>query len=111
MDTTGAVEINAVRTRLEEIRDLTKQLSFANEHSELLESRLTQALDEISGLHTAMETRAIIEQAKGMIMATLKVSADDAFQVLVQRSQNGHTKLVDVARELVRMASEQTATD
>lgn len=48
-----------------------------------------------------METRAVIEQAKGMIMLTLKIDADAAFKVLAQRSQVSHTKLVEIAREVV----------
>ena len=48
-----------------------------------------------------MDTRGVIEQAKGMVMLTLKIDADAAFEVLVQRSQNAHLKLIEVAREIV----------
>ena len=48
-----------------------------------------------------MKTRAAIEQAKGMVMLTLKIDADEAFDVMVRRSQHTHRKLVEVAREIV----------
>jgi GAF domain-containing protein len=53
-------------------------------------------------LQTAMESRAVIEQAKGIIMATAGCSADDAFKILRDQSQAENIKLRDVAAELVR---------
>jgi transcriptional regulator with GAF, ATPase, and Fis domain len=49
----------------------------------------------------AMRTRAVIEQAKGMLMADDRISADAAFERLVRVSQETNTKLRDVARRLV----------
>lgn len=63
--------------------------------------RADLAEHELAGLRTAMATRGVIEQAKGMVMLTLKIDADAAFEVLVKRSQATNTKLVDVAREIV----------
>lgn len=66
-----------------------------------------QALrDEVAGLRKAMESRADIEQAKGIIMATMRCTADEAFDVLRQQSQHVNRKLRDVARDLI----EDTAT-
>lgn len=56
--------------------------------------------DLATGLRTAMESRAAIEQAKGVIMATTGRSADDAFDLLRQQSQNENRKLRDVAQEI-----------
>jgi GAF domain-containing protein len=56
-------------------------------------------------LRTAMESRAVIEQAKGIVMALHRCGAEDAFTVLVKRSQATNTKLRDVAEALVREAS------
>lgn len=52
-------------------------------------------------LRTAMQSRAVIEQAKGMLMATQRCSADEAFQILVRASQRENRKLREMADELV----------
>ena len=49
----------------------------------------------------AMATRAVIEQAKGIIMRDRGCSAAEAFDALVQLSQTAHLKLRDVAQRLV----------
>ncbi|MGA4545518.1 SpoIIE family protein phosphatase [Uniformispora flossi] len=59
---------------------------------------------EIDGLRTAMRRRAVIEQAKGVLMARLGCSADDAFARLSAMSQDTNRKLVDVAAELLGTA-------
>jgi GAF domain-containing protein len=58
-------------------------------------------------LAEAMQSRAVIEQAKGVLMATEKCSADDAFQLLVRLSQRSHRKLRDLAQQLVATAGER----
>lgn len=53
-------------------------------------------------MQTAMQSRAIIEQAKGMLMAqSPKLTADDAFDVLVKASQRENVKLRQVAQRIV----------
>ncbi|EMD26058.1 GAF and ANTAR domain-containing protein [Amycolatopsis azurea] len=52
-------------------------------------------------LEEAMRTRGVIEQAKGILMAVHKVSADDAFRLLVTESQHSNTKLHEVASHFV----------
>jgi hypothetical protein len=49
----------------------------------------------------AMRSRAVIEQAKGMIMADQRIDAEAAFEQLVRISQNSNMKLRDVARKVV----------
>jgi GAF domain-containing protein len=56
-------------------------------------------------LEFALTHRAVIEQAKGIIMSTMRCSADDAFDVLVQQSQRENRKLRDIAAEIVSRAS------
>jgi hypothetical protein len=51
-------------------------------------------------LRTALESRDIIGQAKGILMERFKLNADQAFQVLVAVSQHQHRKLRDVADDL-----------
>ena len=49
----------------------------------------------------AAKHRAVIEQAKGMLMLTYRIDADTAFQLLRRHSQNTNTKLHDLAAHLV----------
>lgn len=60
-----------------------------------------QLVEELIGLRQAMRTRAVIEQAKGIVMATRACCADDAFDVLVAQSQHENRKLHEVAADLV----------
>ena len=50
----------------------------------------------------AMRSRAVIEQAKGMLMADHHTDADQAFKELAQRSQRSNMKLRDVAQRLIQ---------
>jgi GAF domain-containing protein len=59
------------------------------------------AFDLAVGLQTAIETRGIIEMAKGKLMGTSGCSADEAFAMLVKASQRENLKLRDVARRIV----------
>jgi GAF domain-containing protein len=52
-------------------------------------------------LRTAMESRAVIEQAKGALMARRGCSAADAFDILVELSQSTNKKLRVVAQTVV----------
>jgi GAF domain-containing protein len=49
----------------------------------------------------AMASRAIIEQAKGVLMSSRRCDADEAFAILVKLSQQSHRKLREVAQALV----------
>lgn len=84
------------RDRVANARDVA-----ADQRDRVAEERVNAAEHEAAGLRAAMDTRGVIEQAKGMIMLTLKIDAEAAFDVLVQRSQNSHVKLVEVAHEIV----------
>jgi GAF domain-containing protein len=52
-------------------------------------------------LRTAMESRAVIEQAKGILMGERRCTADEAFAMLTKVSQDSNRKLRDVAATLV----------
>jgi len=52
-------------------------------------------------LQTALESRAVIDQAKGILMARHKLTADQAFQLLVRASMKSNTKVRDIAGYLV----------
>lgn len=55
----------------------------------------------------AMRSRAVIEQAKGILMGARRCSAEEAFDLLVRLSQQTHRKLRDVARVVVEDATAQ----
>ena len=52
-------------------------------------------------MQIAMQSRAAIEQAKGIIMAREHCSADEAFALLTRASQSQNIKLRDVAAAIV----------
>ena len=56
---------------------------------------------EVQGLRDALEHRGPIEQAKGILMAVHGVTADEAFRVLVERSQAVNRKVRDLADALI----------
>jgi GAF domain-containing protein len=61
-----------------------------------------RAYELSENLAEAMKSRAVIEQAKGMLMAqSPKLSADDAFEVLRKASQRENVKLREIAQRIV----------
>ncbi|MGW4843211.1 PAS and ANTAR domain-containing protein [Nocardia brasiliensis] len=48
-----------------------------------------------------LEARAVIEQAKGVLMRMYRINAEQAFNVLVWRSQETNIKLRDLAEQLL----------
>jgi len=68
-------------------------------------SRLYQSARALSAqLEAAMTSRAVIEQAKGVIMAVKAVDADTAFDLLRRASQTENRKLRQIAGEVVAAA-------
>jgi AmiR/NasT family two-component response regulator len=61
-----------------------------------------KALRELSDqLAQALDSRAVIDQAKGILIATHRCTADQAFEMLVRLSQNRNVKLQLIARSIV----------
>lgn len=56
---------------------------------------------ELAQLRRAMETRPVIDQAMGVLMATFRLPADAAWEVMVMTSQNTNTKVYRLAGDLV----------
>lgn len=63
--------------------------------------RSQTARDVDEAVRRSAESRGTIEQAKGIVMATLGVDADEAFSRLKRRSQNTNVKLRDLAHALI----------
>ena len=56
---------------------------------------------EVVQLRRAMQTRPDIDLARGILMASFQLTADEAWTVLVTASQNSNTKLHRLARDVV----------
>jgi GAF domain-containing protein len=66
--------------------------------------RYAAATTLVRQLTEALESRAVIEQAKGVLMARHRVDADQAFDLLRHGSQQQNRKLRVIAAELVETA-------
>ncbi len=53
-------------------------------------------------LQAALESRAVIDQAKGVLIERYKLTPDRAFQLLAQASMHANRKVHDIADDLVR---------
>ena len=62
---------------------------------------MARTLEDLDGMRAAMATRAVIEQAKGILMERHKFTEDQAFTELTRASQHSNIKLRDVADQLV----------
>jgi AmiR/NasT family two-component response regulator len=69
-------------------------LALAHTHA------LTMHELKIVNLQRAVDSRDVIGQAKGILMARRGINADDAFELLRRTSQELNTKLVEIARTL-----------
>ncbi len=76
-------------------------VALANAQTYQSAHRLTRELNE------ALASRAVIDQAKGIIMGSARVDADGAFELLVKQSQTKNRKLREIAQELVDQQSQR----
>ncbi|MFI9005670.1 ANTAR domain-containing protein [Actinosynnema sp. NPDC053489] len=60
-----------------------------------------RAREQVAQLRQALTSRAVIDQAKGIVMAVHRVPADQAFEMLVERSQRDNVKLRDYAERFI----------
>jgi GAF domain-containing protein len=70
-------------------------VALANAHLYDVTAALAQQMQ------AAMASRAVIEQAKGIVMAERRCTPDEAFAILSRLSQDSNRKLRDVAAALV----------
>lgn len=64
------------------------------------DATIDELVRQVDGLQISRQSRAVIEQAKGVIMASTRCSADAAFALLVAQSQAENRKLHDIAAEI-----------
>ena len=59
-----------------------------------------RATTDVENMRQAMASRAVIEQAKGILMERYKITSEQAFTLLTHASQRSNVKLRDIADEL-----------
>ncbi len=69
---------------------------------------LGECQDEVDDLRAALESRPVIDQAKGVLVARHGCTPDRAFEMLSRASQRENRKVRDLAADVV--ASEQGPT-
>ena len=107
--TIGALNLYAMRTdafspeAVEESRTFAGYAAIALANATLYANAAALA----EQMRQAMASRAVIEQAKGILMSQRRCSADEAFQILSALSQSTNRKLRDVALTLVQGVAPQ----
>lgn len=103
---TGALNLYSVRTQTFDDDALVLARTFAGYAAVALANVHMYATTAALALQlqTAMDSRAVIEQAKGVIMGERRSTAEEAFAVLVKVSRDNNHKLRDVAAAVVRNA-------
>lgn len=81
-----------------EIHAEAKRVQFA--HYEAMERAQHDHDEELRGKGMALASRDVIGQAKGITMAALHCTAEEAFALLVKQSQAENRKLIEIATEL-----------
>jgi GAF domain-containing protein len=93
-----------------------RQFTVSDERTRALVSRLADyavvpvsnmylyesAVERAEHLAAALDSRAVIDQAKGILMERFKLTPDQAFQALTRVSMESNTKVRDVAERFVR---------
>ena len=103
-ETIGALA-NALEPLIESLEDPAEAaIVLANAQAYWDAFSLSERLGE------AMHSRAVIEQAKGMLMAAQHCHEDTAFELLVRASQRENVKLREIARRIVDGATQRPDT-
>ncbi len=100
---TGALNIYAVQTRAFDSESVDLAQSFASYAAvALANAHLYASTAATAGqMRAAMASRAVIEQAKGVLIARHGCTPDEAFAMLSKASQFSNRKLRDLAEEIV----------
>jgi ANTAR domain/GAF domain len=99
----GAINIFDPRTRDITTHEANIVQAFADVATiGILQERSTEDnLVLTTQLGKALETRVVIEQAKGVIAESLKVNVDEAFVLLRSHARRTNQRLTDVARAVI----------
>jgi len=103
----GALNLYSTRGGAFGEQEQAEARRFANEVSRALSLavRLIEQDEQNAQLRTALVSRAVIDQAMGVIMGQNRCTAEEAFVVLRQASQHRNVKLRAVAERIVTSAA------
>jgi PAS domain S-box-containing protein len=101
LDTAGNVHsVMVVADRIHD--DAGEVVGTAGFYIDLTDTLAENTRDALSTRFSdVIEQRAVIEQAKGVLMRMYRINADQAFKVLTWRSQETNTKIRDLAAVLI----------
>lgn len=94
----------AVRFEDDEVR-VVQALADIATIAILQERMITRAEALTEQLQSALNSRIVLEQAKGALSRTLGVSLDEAFVVMRKRARSSQRRLADVAAEVLQDSS------
>jgi GAF domain-containing protein len=102
-DGVGALNLYSRRARAFSAEDEARGVRFAEPAAVLVTNAYLfwDARNLADNLKAALENRAVIEQAKGILMTQEGVDADGAFDLLRRVSQQENVKVRDIAQRLV----------
>ena len=103
----GALNLYATRPRAFGEQEQLAARRFADEASRALglAVRMAEQVEMSENLRNALASRAVIDQALGIIMGQNRCSADEAFDILRTASQHRNVKLRDVAAQIITAVS------
>ncbi|WP_202238297.1 GAF and ANTAR domain-containing protein [Actinacidiphila reveromycinica] len=102
-DTAGALNLYAPTTRAFTDIDVMALRSLAAEASGAiaLAQQMADAHEYAADLKAALDSRRVIDQAIGVVMAQQRCAPQQAFQLLRQASQHRNVKLRDLCEQLI----------
>lgn len=92
-----------------ETHDETARIQAA--HDDEMAGLLAARAEERVNFEAALSSRDLIGQAKGLLMARGRISAQSAFQLLVTQSQQRNVKLVAICQALVDQHHSRVPSD
>ena len=84
---------------LDDAGGLSARPASMSTYTDTMQSDISAAVSKVA------ESRAEIDQAKGLLMAAYGISADRAFDILVWRSQETNVKVRDLARRFISVVA------
>jgi plasmid stabilization system protein ParE len=91
--------LSSFQRLLSEVRKEIQQLR-EEEETQSRDEELQNLRREVRQLREGMNSRAVIERAKGILMQTNAISESESFDLLNEMSQRRHRKLRDVAADI-----------
>jgi len=67
----------------------------------VLRERVARLSTRVDQLQTALDSRIVIEQAKGMLAERLGIGVEDAFELLRSTARSRRIRLHDLAQQLL----------